>query len=65
MLNEIGQKSNGLSIGTGWVASQDGTGMGGLDAAESLQLLWLDGNLSAETDLAGSPLDKRHTVGVQ
>ena len=39
--------------------------MGGLDAGESLELLWLDGNLSTEANLAGSPLDKGHTVGVQ
>ena len=39
--------------------------MGGLDAGESLQLLGLDGNLSTEANLAGSPLDEGHTVGVQ
>ena len=33
MLSEMGQVSNGLSIGVGWVAGQDGTGMGSLDAA--------------------------------
>ena len=39
--------------------------MGGLDAAEPLQLLWLDGNLSAEANLSGGPLDEGDTIGVQ
>jgi len=64
MLSGIGQTSNDLSIGAGWVASQDGTSMGSLDTAESLQFLRLDANLSTEADLAGSPLDERHTIGV-
>jgi len=36
MLSEIGEKSNGLNIGTRWVAGQGGTGTSSLDAAESL-----------------------------
>ena len=63
--SEIGQKSNGLSIGSGWVTGQNGTRMGRLDATESLQLLWFDANPCTEANLAGSPLDKGHTVGVQ
>ena len=65
MLSGIGQTSNGLSIGAGWMAGQDSTGMSSLDTAEPLQFLRLHGNLSTEADLAGSPLDERHTVGVQ
>ena len=57
--------SNGLGIWTRWVTGQDCTSVGGLDAGESLQLLRLDGDLSTEANLAGSPLDKGHTVGVQ
>lgn len=54
-----------LGIGAGWVAGQDGTGMGSLDTAESLQLLRLDRNFSTKANLAGSPLDEGHTVGIQ
>ena len=36
-----------------------------LNAAESLQLLRLDGDLSTEANLASGPLDEGHTVGVQ
>lgn len=65
MLSEIGQYSNGLSIGARWVAGQDGTGMGSLNTAESLQLLRFNGNLPTKANLARSPLDEGHTVRVQ
>jgi len=39
--------------------------MGSLDAAESLQLLRLDGNLSTKANLASGSLDEGHTVRVQ
>ena len=65
MLSEIWRKPNELSIGARWVAGQDGTGIGSLDTAESLQLLRLDRNLSTEANLAGSPLDEGYTVGIQ
>ena len=61
----MGRSSNRLDGGTRWVASQDGAGTCSLDTAESLQFLRLDGNLSAKANLAGSPLDEGHAVGVQ
>jgi len=63
--SEIGQGSSALSARTRWVTGQNGTSMGGLDAAESLQLLWLDRNLSTKANLSGGPLDERDTIGVQ
>ena len=46
------------------VTGEGGTCASGLDAAEALQLLGLDGYLLTESNLASRATDERHTVRV-
>lgn len=57
--------SGGSGSSAAWVAGQSRADPLGLDTAESLEFLGLHRDSTAESNLAGSALDERDTVGVQ